>query len=123
VRDSVYTIRSEGLGTLTVAASRIQNIRMGKVPPSEHVVKEQTVVPDVNDAALLKHKKRMTDNKAVMSMIRSLQADPDFQAALKDPEIMKAVQSGDVSTLLNNPAFLKLLNKAAVYDIIKKSTR
>jgi hypothetical protein len=91
VRDSVYTIRSDSIGTVTVAASKIQNIRISKPSATERDVKEQTRIPDAKEAEILKLKERMTGDKAVMPKIISLQADPDFQVGLKDPEIMKAV--------------------------------
>jgi hypothetical protein len=62
----------------------------------------------------------MTSDKEIMSMIQSLRNDPDFKKILEDPEIMKAVQAGDVPALMANPRFMKLMNNATVKEIEKK---
>ena len=55
-----------------------------------------------------------------MSLIQSLQSDPAFQKMLEDPEIMKAVNAGDVAALMARPDFMNLLNNATVREIQKK---
>ncbi len=65
----------------------------------------------------------MLGNSEIMDALRALQNDPDLQKILQDPEIMKAVQTGDIAALMRNPEFMKLLNKQSVQDINKKLTR
>jgi hypothetical protein len=60
------------------------------------------------------------NDQEIMGMIQSLQGDPEFKKVLEDPEVMKAVNAGDVTALMANPQFLKLLNNATVQDIQKK---
>jgi hypothetical protein len=43
-----------------------------------------------------------------------------MQAILSDPSVMQAVQAGDTAALLNNPAFLKLINNPRVREIGKR---
>jgi hypothetical protein len=62
----------------------------------------------------------MLGDREIVETIRALQNDPDVQKILQDPEIMRAVQTGDIAALMRNPAFVKLLNKQAVQDINKK---
>jgi hypothetical protein len=62
----------------------------------------------------------MMNDKEVMSKIQSLQNDPEFMKILEDPEVMKAVTSGNVSALMANPQFLKLMNNSTVRDIEQK---
>ena len=65
--------------------------------------------------------KSMVNNKEIMGLVVSLQNEPEMQALLKDPEIMAAVQSGDIGALMSNPKFLwKLLNNAKIQEIQKK---
>ena len=61
--------------------------------------------------------KSMMNNEAIMQLILSLQTNPDFQKALQNPEVMEAVNSGDISALLSNPTFQKLLNNPAISQI------
>ncbi|MCL5022720.1 MAG: hypothetical protein M1497_05035 [Nitrospirae bacterium] len=108
----IYTVRSATLGTLRIEASNIRVIRLqGSAAPSD--VGGQ--VKSLED--------KMHGDKEIMDAIRALQNDPDLQKVLHDPEIMKAIQSGDIAALMRNPDFMKLLNKQPVQDINKKLAR
>ena len=61
----------------------------------------------------------MIDNEEIFAMILSIQNDPGFREILQDPEIMSAVSSGDINTLLSNHKFLKLLENPTIQDIGK----
>ena len=64
--------------------------------------------------------KKMLSDKGIMNLIHTLQDDPDFNKVLEDPEIMKAIDAGDVAALQANPRFMNLLNSATVKEIEKK---
>jgi hypothetical protein len=105
----IYTVRSATLGTLRIEASKIRVIRLqGSAAPSD----ARGQVKSLED--------KMFGDSEIMDSIRALQNDPDFQKILQDPEIMKAVQTGDLAALMKNPDFMKLLNKQAVQDMNKK---
>lgn len=108
----IYTIRSGSLGTIKIEESKIRAIR--SKPSSDNAANSQSA------GEVSKLQDKMMNDKEVMSMIQSLQNDPDFKKILEDPGIMKAVQAGDVTTLMANPQFMKLLNNAAVQDIQRK---
>lgn len=108
LRKGIYTIKSNSLGTISVEDSKIRTIR----PVS--AVK----TPAAESKAL---QEKMATNAEVMDLIRSLENDPDFKKVLEDPEIMKAVNAGDVAALTANPTFMKLLNNATVKEIQKKT--
>lgn len=65
-------------------------------------------------------KERMLQDQGVMEQIRALQHDPEMQALLSNPEVIRAVQAGDYSVLVNHPAFLRLLNNPQVKEIHKR---
>lgn len=65
-------------------------------------------------------KERMMKDEGIMTLIRALQDDPEIQALLSNPATMSALQAGDIGTLMNNPAFLKILNNPRVREIEKK---
>lgn len=73
---------------------------------------------DFSGVAALKD--RMLQDQGVMEQIRALQNDPEMQALLSNPDIIRAVQAGDYSVLVNNPAFLRLLNNLRVKEIGKR---
>ncbi|HEX9023602.1 MAG TPA: DUF4124 domain-containing protein [Geobacteraceae bacterium] len=62
-------------------------------------------------------KERMMDDEGIMSLIRALKDDPQMRALLNDPAAMKAIQGGDIGSLMSNPAFLKLLDDRRVREI------
>ena len=108
----IFTIRSATLGTLRIEASKVRIIRLqGSAAPGD----AGGQVKSLED--------KMLGDSEIMETIRSLQNDPDLQQILQDPEIMKAVQTGDFSALMSNPKFMKLLNNQAVQDINKKLTQ
>jgi hypothetical protein len=63
---------------------------------------------------------RMEARPDVADEIRGLQSDPQFQDVLSDPDIRKALESGDTAALLANPKINNLTNHPAVQDITKK---
>jgi hypothetical protein len=64
-------------------------------------------------------KERMMNDREIMALITALQNDPEMQVLLSDPAVLSAVQSGDIGTLMSNPAFLKLLDNPRVKGIAK----
>jgi hypothetical protein len=105
----IYKVRSTTLGTLRIEASKIRVIRFqGSAAPSDAVGQ----VKSLED--------KMLGDSEIIGAILALQNDPDLQKILQDPEIMKAVKTGDIAALMRNPEFMKLLNKQAVQDINKK---
>ncbi len=119
--NETYVLRSKSLGTLNVKESEIRVIRF-ESQSSDGTEKakivdgpREGVSPDVESL-----KKSMMDDKEVMGQIMSLQKDPKMQELLKDPEFMKAINSGDISTLMANPKFIELLNNPEIREIQKK---
>ncbi len=108
----IYTVRSSTLGTLRIEASKVRVIRSrGSAAPGDTGGR----VKSLED--------KMFADGDIMAAISALQNDPDFQKVLRDPEIMKAVQAGDIAALMKNPEFMKLLNNQTVQDINKKLAR
>jgi len=63
---------------------------------------------------------KMTNDGGIMALIASLQNDPEMQALLSDPKVLKAVQAGDLGALLNDPRIMKLLDNPQVKEIGKR---
>lgn len=112
--DGVYTVQSPSLGAVRIEESKIRSIRVKSATGKTSA----TNAPDTAGEAQ-KLREKMRNNKDIMSMIMSLRDDPDFKKILEDPELMKAVESGDIAALTANPNFLKLLDNATVRDIEK----
>jgi len=113
----IYIVRTDSLGTIKLEESKIRAIRAKS--SGKNAETTQSNAGSSGEIKTLQEK--MMSNEEVMTLIRSLQNDPEFQKALQDPEIMKAVSAGDVAALTANPAFMKLLNNATVKEIQKKT--
>jgi hypothetical protein len=67
--------------------------------------------------------KSLVSDQATRSLITSLQNGPEVQALLEDPAIMSAVTSADVTTLMANPQFLRLLQNPKIQEIERNAIR
>jgi hypothetical protein len=104
----IYTVRSGTLGTIQIEESKIRTIRVkgpGRKDSADQVKSTQQM---------------MMGDADIISMVKSLQSDPDFQAILQDPEVIGAVEAGDIAALMANPKFMNLLNKQTVQQIKNK---
>jgi len=68
-------------------------------------------------------KERIQNDEGTMELVRTLMNDPQMQALLNDPALLRAAQSGDITVLLNNPGFMKLLSNPKVQEIEKRVQR
>ncbi len=114
--NGIYTIKSESLGIIKIEASKIRAI---------HAISSSGGVGAGSDKGnpsgqIQSLQEKMLSDREIMSLIQTLQNDPEFKKALEDPEIMKAVNAGDVAALLTNPRFMKLLNNITVKEIGEK---
>jgi hypothetical protein len=112
----MYTVRSDSLGTIKLEESKVRAVRAWSNADSGS--RRDNPSGSAGEARSLQEK--MMNDQEIMGMIQSLQGDPEFKKVLEDPEVMKAVNAGDVTALMANPQFLKLLNNATVQDIQKK---
>jgi hypothetical protein len=110
---SNYQKNAEPLGMDTNASAN-KNKAVPSAEPRQRTVVNGSAAPDVEEL-----KERMLKDEGTMSLIRELQNDPEMQALLSDPVMIHAIQAGDISTLINNPDFMKLLNNPRVREIEK----
>jgi len=111
LNSSVYTIKTDSLGTLKIDDAKVRSIRPQRMSSSRTVGQN-------SDATSLRDK--MMSDQEVMGKIQSLKDDPQFNKILEDPEIMNAVSTGDMAALMANPKFLQLLQNPTVRDIQQK---
>ncbi len=116
--NGIYTIKSDSLGTIKIDETKIRAIRKKLSSSGGGAGPASGGTASTGEVKSLQEK--MLSDKEIMSLIQSLRNDPDFKKILEDPEIMKAVNEGDVAALTANPRFMKLLNNATVKEIEKK---
>ena len=117
----VYTVKSSSLGTLKVAESDIREIRVNSANPKnrDSAGQEKASI----DSEIQALQTVMQNDQDIMAIILSLQDDPEFQKIISDPDILNALNSGDITALISNPKFMSLLNNQKIQQIQKKLTQ
>ena len=57
-----------------------------------------------------------------MDKISSLSQDADVMRVMQDPAIMKAIEEGDIASLMSNDKFMQILNDPTIQAIVKKAS-
>jgi hypothetical protein len=113
---SIYTIKSDALGTIKIEETKIRSIQEKTLPTSVDI----SARPTATTGEIKSLEEKMMSDKEIMNLILTLQNDPDFKKLMEDPKIMQAVNAGDVATLTSDARFMKLLNNKTVQEIQKK---
>ena len=116
--DGIYTINTKSLGTVRVEAGKIRALRSraGQAGSGERTVPSQAEVTGQIQAL----QQQVMGDSEIMNMILSLANDPEFRKVLEDPDIVRAVNAGDIEALMSNPTFMKLLGHPRIRDIRNK---
>ena len=118
--NGVYKLRSEMLGTLSIAEDRVQSIRPNKSQISGVPAQLETADPPVGQKVQGLQQKLTSDPKT-MEMLLDLGNDPSMIGVLNDKDLMRAIQQGNLSTVIKNPKIQKLMKSKAVGDVIQRS--
>lgn len=113
--NGIYTVKSDILGVIKLEDSKIRSIREKSSSANTSAFTASSAATEVQ---VLQQK--MMNDKEIMSLIQSLQNDPEFKKLLEDPAIVKAVKAGDLAALSADPRFIQLLNNPTVHEIQKK---
>ena len=109
-----YTIQTGSMGVIRLEQSEIRSISSD----SGHLDSQiQQHAAEAGQSAVQSLQSSMVNNPGIMSSIMSLQNDPDMQAVLQDPEVMRAIQNFDLETLRNHPKIQKLMQNRKIRDI------
>lgn len=107
LEEDFYTIESVDLGTVRIEKSKVRAIRLKS---ADGKTRERLKVLE----------QRMMNDDEIFTLLLALESDPQFKEILEDPEIMKGVSSGDISSLMSNPKFIKLLDNPKVQEIRRR---
>jgi hypothetical protein len=109
--NGVYTVRTASLGTIAIEDGKVRSISAPDV---------QAPASSPPEAGVRSLQERMESDPQIMETIRSLKDDPSFRQVLEDPEILKAMENGDMAALMASPKFMRLLDNSKVLDIKSK---
>ena len=118
LRNGIYTVKSDSMGTFVISKSKIRTIRHGSRGGNKN--DRETPQKTEKKVDIQGMQQSLIADPDIFKMILSLQNDPKIQEILNDPETMKAVQSGDLQSLMTNPKFMELLNHPKIKAINKK---
>ena len=116
--NGVYTVESDSLGRLHIPNSDIRVIRSGGQVHSQ-LFSSPSTGPDRPAAPNLTHyESQIVADPQILSMVMTLQNDPDVLAVLNDPSVMQAIAARDFNALQNNAKILKLENNPTIRQIL-----
>ena len=118
--NGVYKLRSEMLGTLSIAEDRVQSIRPNKsqTPGMLEKLKSSDLSVGKKVQGL---QQKLTSDPKTMEMLLDLGNDPSMIGVLNDKDLMRAIQQGNLSTVIKNRKIQKLMKSKAVGDVIQRS--
>ncbi len=111
MNNGAYQVKTPSLGVINLPKSQVKSISAGSGGGAP------TSISDAQSSALQSLQATMVQDQGIMSSILQLQNDPDMQAVLQDPEVMRAVQTMDLQTLSNHPKIKKLMSNSTVRRI------
>lgn len=119
LQNGFYTINTKALGRIAVAATKIR-----KIEALDTINAPVANISDLSNTAFKSEmdrvKTNITNNPEIMQTIAGLMVDPQFQELLKDPSIVKAVNSGDMKALIANDKFMSVINHPKLKEIENK---
>lgn len=110
-----YRIKTDSLGVITLQQHQVKSISHGAV--STQPSASLNSMKQASQSAVQSLQSSITSDPGMMASILALQNDPDMQAVLSDPELMRAIQSFDLEALQNNPKIQQLMNNSTVRKI------
>ena len=105
-----YVIRSPSLGQVELPQSSIRAIQPIDV----------AAPASLSNADIQAIQQKIVSSPELMLLVTALMSDPEVQAALKDPEFVRLVMSGDLQALQGDPRVLHLMSKPSMQAIIGK---
>ncbi len=118
MQNGQYEIFSNSLGKLKVNASMVISIEYGvpKMVPSQ----DQSPNDLLDKNKLQSLQQEMFSDGQIMNLMLSLQNHPVVREILSDPELMKAITSGNINMLQNNSRIAELMKSPVVQEITKQ---
>jgi hypothetical protein len=110
----VYRLESPSLGSIEIPQKRVRRIepQSSSGPASPVSQGSGAHAGEVRDLQL-----QMAADPAMVATILQLSELPEMLDVLSDPEILRAVESGDLGALEANPKIQKLMSSPAVQDL------
>lgn len=113
-----YTVKSRRLGVIQLKDTDIVNIRATGSEPRPPAPTGHVPSPSAEGIASLQNK--ILNSPRLLQSVKALAGEPDVQALLRDPELMRAILGGNLEALQNNPKLQKLMTNPNVQDLSRQ---
>ena len=123
LENGVYTIASPTLGRLQVKDSEILSLRSRSVPPRAMLFSQQMPNGGQSTETFTNIQKQIMAEPEILSLVMSLQQNPEILAILNDPAIMRAIATRDMESLQNNPKIRQLEGNPTIRKILGRLNR
>lgn len=120
IEHGAYVVISHSIGTVHVAQADIARISFDDASNASGASGKSSVADDAAAGNIQQLLNGLAQDPATLQSITSLQSDPQIQAVLSDPAIMKAIQDGDFTTLLGNAKIQSLESDAQVKRLVQQ---
>ena len=123
MQNGVYQVKTQSMGVIQLNASQVTSVTSSSVSNAGALLAPaatNSVMTSAAASAVQSMQSTITSNAGLMSSIMQLQSNPDMQAVMSDPEVMRAVQNLDMETLANHPKIKKLMNNSQIKQIQDK---
>ena len=124
LESGVYTIESDTLGRLRIPDERIRAIHSGlpeRYPGNQASI---TLPSPSTGNQFAELQSLILNDPNILTMVMSLQNDPQLLSILNDPVIMRAITTGDLESLQRNPKILELEDHQTIQQLFQlMSTR
>lgn len=122
-----YRVKTNSLGEVDLKQGDVKLIRYGQAAATQApnvaapVASNGLSASNPQLASMFQGvQQRITSNPEMMQQIQSMAQDPTLQAILNDPEIKRALESGDFASLMANPKIHQLMNHSTVKQITQQ---
>ena len=108
IENGVYTVISPSIGTVLITQSNIvrivysSDVSNAAGSPDKAAADKPAARNDALARGIQQLQASLAQNPAAVKSIMDLQSDPQIQAVLSDPAIVKAIQEGDYMSLIGN---------------------
>ena len=113
--NGTYTLRSDSLGDLQIPAAKIKSISASGHSRSD------TSSAAAGAANIDSIRNSIVEDPNAMAKIETLQNDPLVKDILNDEATMRALNAGDLNTLMNDPKIKALMEHSTIRDLTHSS--
>ncbi|MBI4696313.1 MAG: hypothetical protein HY749_20085 [Gammaproteobacteria bacterium] len=115
--NGTYRVKTAAMGVLELKEADIRSIA-SSAPTGGPPAADVAGTAEASDI-----QRRILSDPELLKSIHALQGDPAVESILRDPEVMRAIQSRDVRALQNNDKIERLIESPAVRDVLNALTK